>query len=67
MLMLNSLDKYAMERVEWKTPNVIHEVYQHTFSVERQQVDAAVNAYFEARLHTKSEHEARQGMENATS
>lgn len=47
MLMLNIPDKYAMERGGWKTPYVMHEVYQHTFSKERQNVDAAVNKYFE--------------------
>ena len=47
MLMLNIPDKYAMERGGWKTPYVMHEVYQHTFSKERQNVDAVINRYFE--------------------
>jgi len=47
MLMLNIPDKYAMERGGWKTPHVMHEVYQHTFSAERQNVDAVINSFFE--------------------
>lgn len=50
MLALNVPDKYAMERGGWKTPHTMKSVYQHTLSKERLQVDAAVNAYFEARL-----------------
>ncbi|MBR6352439.1 MAG: site-specific integrase [Firmicutes bacterium] len=64
MLALNVPDKYAMERGGWKTPHTMKSVYQHTFSKERLQVDEAVNAYFEARLHTNTAHEALQGMKN---
>lgn len=52
MLALNVPDKYAMERGGWKTDHTMKSVYQHTFSAERLKVDAAVNAYFEQKLHT---------------
>ncbi len=54
MLMLNIPDKYAMERGGWKTPYVMHEVYQHTFSAERQKVDAVVDKYFQDLVNTAS-------------
>lgn len=57
MLALNVPEKYAMERGGWKTPHIMKSVYQHTLSAERQKVDAAVNAYFESRLHTTTAHD----------
>ena len=48
MLMLGVPEKYAMERGGWKTPHVMKAVYQHTFSSERERVDARINDYFEA-------------------
>lgn len=47
MLKLGVPDKYAMERGGWSTPNTMKNVYQHTFSAERQRVDAIIDAYFE--------------------
>ena len=48
MLQLNVPDKYAMERGGWKTPNTMRNVYQHTFSAQRQVVDDQVDTYFES-------------------
>lgn len=47
MLQLNIPEKYAMERGGWKTPTVMKNVYQHTFSQERVLVDDMVDEYFE--------------------
>lgn len=47
MLQLNIPEKYAMERGGWKTPTVMKNVYQHTFSQERVLVDDQVDEYFE--------------------
>ena len=47
MLALGVPEKYAMERGGWKTPNVMKNVYQHTFSEQRRLVDQQVNSYFE--------------------
>ena len=46
MLALGIPDKYAMERGGWSTPNTLKNVYQHTFSEERKQVDAKIDNYF---------------------
>ena len=55
MLMLGVPEKYAMERGGWKTPHIMKSVYQHTFSSERDRVDARINSYFEAMLEPKFE------------
>ncbi len=47
MLMLNVPAKYAMERGGWKTPTVMKNVYQHTFSEARVTVDDMVDESFE--------------------
>lgn len=47
MLALGVPEKYAMERGGWKTPSVMKNVYQHTFSEQRRIVDAQIDAYFE--------------------
>lgn len=49
MLKLGVPDKYAMERGGWSTPNTMKKVYQHTFSAERQRVDAIIDAYFSSK------------------
>ena len=54
MLKLNIPEKYAMERGGWSTPNTMKRVYQHTFSSERKRVDAAIDAYFSEKYHTKA-------------
>ena len=46
MLKLGVPDKYAMERGGWSTDRTMKTVYQHTFSAERQRVDALVDNYF---------------------
>lgn len=50
MLLLNIPEKYAMERGGWSTDSTMKAVYQHTFSREREKVDAQVNGYFEKLL-----------------
>ena len=50
MLALGIPDKYAMERGGWSTPNTLKNVYQHTFSEERKQVDKKINDFFNSAL-----------------
>lgn len=52
MLALNVPEKYAMERGGWKTPHVMKGVYEHTFSAERQRVDALIDDYFMQKYDT---------------
>ena len=47
MLALNIPDKYAMRRMGHATNNMLKTVYQHTMSEKEQQVNAAVDNYFE--------------------
>lgn len=47
MLMLGVPEKYAMERGGWSSDATMKNVYEHTFSTEREKVDAKVNRYFE--------------------
>lgn len=47
MLQLNVPEKYAMERGGWSTDSTLKNVYQHTFSPERQRIDRAIDEYFE--------------------
>ena len=51
MLMLGIPDKYAMERGGWSTPNVMKNVYQHTFSEERKLVDERIDDYFNSLIY----------------
>lgn len=46
MLQLNIPDKYAMERGGWSTDSTLKNVYQHTFSQERQNIDNMIDSYF---------------------
>jgi integrase len=50
MLALGIPDKYAMERGGWSTPNTLKNVYQHTFSDERKQVDKKIDEFFESAM-----------------
>ena len=47
MLMLGVPDKYAIERGGWSTEYVLKNVYQQTFSSERQRVDNLIDDYFQ--------------------
>lgn len=47
MLQLGIPDKYAMERGGWSTTSTLKSVYQHTFSDEREAVNAKIDEYFE--------------------
>lgn len=47
MLALNIPDKYAMRRMGHATNNMLKTVYQHTMTEKEQQVNAAVDSYFE--------------------
>lgn len=64
MLMLGVPDKYAMERGGWSNRATLKNVYQETFSSERQSVDAKIDTYFSelvAKLDTKKiEHPKRR-------
>ena len=53
MLALGIPDKYAMERGGWSSDKVMKSVYQHTFTSERQKVDAMIDDYFNDILFTK--------------
>lgn len=46
MLMLGVPDKYAMERGGWSNTATLKNVYQETFSAERQAVDDKIDTYF---------------------
>lgn len=46
-LMLHIPDKYTLERGGWKTDHVLKSVYQHTFTSEREMVDATINQWFD--------------------
>jgi len=50
MLQLGVPDKYAMERGGWVSNDTLKNVYQHTFSQKRQEVDGQIDSYFEALL-----------------
>lgn len=52
MLALGIPDKYAMERGGWSSPHIIKEVYQHTFTAERQAADDKIDHYFASVLAT---------------
>lgn len=47
MLMLGVPDKYAMERGGWTSNYTLQQVYQHTFSDKRKEVDKQIDEYFE--------------------
>ena len=53
MLALGIPDKYAMERGGWSSDKVLKSVYQHTFTEERQKVDAMIDNYFTSLMDTK--------------
>ena len=55
MLSLGVPDKYAMERGGWAPNSTLKNVYQHTFSEERQQVDKMIDRYFEDALNETEE------------
>lgn len=46
MLMLGIPDKYAMERGGWSSNYTLQQVYQHTFSSKRLEVDKQIDDYF---------------------
>lgn len=50
MLQLGVPDKYAMERGGWVSNDTLKNVYQHTFSEKRREVDDQIDDYFEALL-----------------
>lgn len=47
MVLLGIPDKYAMERGGWSTNSTLRNVYQHTFSDEREAMDRKIDEYFE--------------------
>lgn len=50
MVGLGIPDKYSMERGGWTTSSTLQNVYQHTFSAERAEVDVKIDTYFETLL-----------------
>jgi hypothetical protein len=48
--MLGVPNKYAQERGGWSTDTTLKNVYQHTFSEERERVDEMINRFFENTL-----------------
>ena len=52
MVKLHIPDKYAMERGGWSTTSTLRNVYQHTFSEEREAVNRKINEYFEGIIHS---------------
>jgi hypothetical protein len=48
MLALNVPDKYAMERGGWSNTATLKNVYQETFTPEREKVDNIIDNYFSA-------------------
>lgn len=46
MLMLGVPDKYAMERGGWSSNYTLQNVYQHTFSQKRKEIDNQIDDYF---------------------
>lgn len=47
MLMLGVPDKYAMERGGWASNYTLKNVYQHTFSEKRKEIDKQIDQYFD--------------------
>lgn len=58
MLKLGIPDKYAMERGGWSTNHTLKEVYQHTFSDERQLVDDKIDDYFSKLLEDEKQEDS---------
>ena len=56
MLALGVPDKYAMERGGWSTPSTFKNVYQHTFTAEREETDKKIDNYMDD-LFSESEKE----------
>ena len=56
MVELNVPDKYAQERGGWKTEHTMKEVYQHTFSKARKEIDDKIDEYFESKMQHKMQH-----------
>lgn len=64
MAQLRIPDKYAMERGGWKTDAVMKNVYQHTFSEQREQVDQQIDAYFTSKMQHEMQHEKEKTLKN---
>lgn len=60
MAMLGIQDKYAMERGGWSSPQIMQNVYQHTFSEERKKVDEKIDTYFENIMQHEMQHEKKE-------
>ena len=46
MVSLGVPDKYAMERGGWSSPYILQQVYQHTFSEHRKEIDTQIDDFF---------------------
>lgn len=60
MLSLGIMDKYAMARGGWSTDYTMKNVYQHLFSEDKQNADAAINNFFESQIAHGFAHENGQ-------
>lgn len=60
MAALNIPEKYAQERGGWKTPHVMKNIYTHTFSTERKEVDKKIDTYFESMMQHDMQHEKKK-------
>lgn len=50
-------DKYAMERGGWATTHIMKKVYMHTFEDEREEVDNAIDEFFEYLISSRTSHD----------
>lgn len=66
MLMLNTPDKYAMERGGWSSKQTMTGRYQHTYSTEAKNVDDRINNYFSELLIGKKNGEIANGVANSS-
>ncbi len=64
MAQLRIPDKYAMERGGWKTDAVMKNVYQHTFSEQREQVDQQIDDYFISKMQHDMQHKKEKTLKN---
>ena len=55
MLMFGVPNKYAQERGGWSTEATLKNVYQRTFSEERERVDEMIDRFFENTLEELDE------------
>lgn len=60
MHLLNVPDMYAQDRGGWSTNYVMHKVYTHTFTKERQAVDETIDSFFSEIVQHEMQHENKK-------